>query len=147
LDESSQVIERSSAVPPELAQFLPLVLLLKRRSIVGDPFGAVLSSLYFHARIPLPRLPPPPAIFLSCVGLAAADGIVPRQYSTGGKQKLFGISKRGNLYLRRMLIHGARAVLFCVHYDSGGFAQWVHRLRSVLRATACPADLPPLPAC
>jgi hypothetical protein len=34
---------------------------------------------------------------------------VPRQYSTGGKQKLYGISKRGNIYLRRMLIHGARA--------------------------------------
>jgi hypothetical protein len=41
-------------------------------------------------------------------------GVVPRQYSTGGKQKLLGISKRGNRYLRRMLIHGARAVLFRV---------------------------------
>jgi transposase len=55
-------------------------------------------------------------------------GVVPRQYSTGGKQKLFGISKRGNIYLRRMLIHGARAVLFRVKYDTGGFGQWVHRL-------------------
>jgi transposase len=59
---------------------------------------------------------------------AAWVGVVPRQYSTGGKQKLFGISKRGNVYLRRMLIHGARAVLFRVKYDSGGFGQWVHRL-------------------
>jgi transposase len=55
-------------------------------------------------------------------------GVVPRQYSTGGKQKLYGISKRGNIYLRRMLIHGARAVLFRVKYDTGGFGQWVHRL-------------------
>jgi len=53
---------------------------------------------------------------------------VPRQYSTGGKQKLFGISKRGNVYLRRMLIHGARAVLLRVKYDTGGVGQWVHRL-------------------
>jgi transposase len=59
---------------------------------------------------------------------AAWLGVVPRQYSTGGKQKLFGMSKRGNIYLRRMLIHGARAVLFRVKYDSGGFGQWVHRL-------------------
>src|SRR6201993_5490410 len=59
---------------------------------------------------------------------AAWVGVVPRQYSTGGKQKLFGMSKRGNVYLRRMLIHGARAVLFRVKYDSGGFGQWVHRL-------------------
>src|SRR6201982_1954357 len=59
---------------------------------------------------------------------AAWVGVVPRQYSTGGKQKLFGISKRGNLYLRRMLIHGARAVLFRVKYDTAGFGQCVHRL-------------------
>jgi len=54
--------------------------------------------------------------------------VVPRQFSTGGKQKLYGISKRGNVYLRRMLIHGARAVLLRVKYDTGGFGQWVHRL-------------------
>jgi transposase len=59
---------------------------------------------------------------------AAWVGVVPRQYSTGGKQKLYGISKRGNVYLRRMLIHGARAVLFRAKYDTGGFGQWVHRL-------------------
>ena len=59
---------------------------------------------------------------------AAWLGVVPRQYSTGGKQRLFGISKRGNVYLRRMLIHGARAVLLRVKYDTGGFGQWVHRL-------------------
>ena len=59
---------------------------------------------------------------------AAWVGIVPRQYSTGGKQKLFGISKRGNVYLRRMLIHGARAVLVRVQYDTGGLGQWVQRL-------------------
>ncbi len=38
---------------------------------------------------------------------AAWLGIVPRQYSTGGKAKLLGISKRGNVYLRKILIHGA----------------------------------------
>ncbi len=37
---------------------------------------------------------------------AAWLGIVPRQYSTGGKARLFGISKRGNRYLRKILIHG-----------------------------------------
>jgi len=59
---------------------------------------------------------------------AAWVGIVPKQYSTGGKQKLLGISKRGNIYLRRMLIHGARAVLFRIKYDTAGFGQWVQRL-------------------
>jgi transposase len=59
---------------------------------------------------------------------AAWLGVVPKQYSTGGKQKLLGISKRGNIYLRRMLIHGARAVLFRIKYDTAGFGQWVHQL-------------------
>src|ERR1700722_4929961 len=40
--------------------------------------------------------------------LAAWLGLVPRQFTTGGKPKLLGISKRGNKYLRRQLIHGAR---------------------------------------
>lgn len=42
---------------------------------------------------------------------AAWIGLVPRQHSTGGKQTLLGISKRGDVYLRRLLIHGARAAL------------------------------------
>jgi transposase len=59
---------------------------------------------------------------------AAWLGLVPRQHSTGGKPKLGGISKRGNTYLRRMFIHGARAVLLRVKYDTGGLGQWVRRL-------------------
>jgi transposase len=42
---------------------------------------------------------------------AASLGLVPRQHSTGGKPHLLGISKRGNRYIRTLLIHGARAVL------------------------------------
>ena len=38
-------------------------------------------------------------------------GLVPRQYSTGGKARLLGISKRGNTYLHTLIIHGARAAL------------------------------------
>ncbi|MGC2210216.1 MAG: IS110 family transposase [Candidatus Korobacteraceae bacterium] len=59
---------------------------------------------------------------------AAWLGLVPRQCSTGGKAKLYGISKRGNSYLRRMFIHGARAVLLRVKYDTGGLGHWVHQL-------------------
>jgi transposase len=43
--------------------------------------------------------------------LAAWLGLVPRQHSTGGKPTLLGISKRGDTYLRTLLIHGARAVI------------------------------------
>ena len=41
-----------------------------------------------------------------------------------------GISKRGNEYLRRMFLHGARAVLYRVKYDTGGFGRWVHQLEA-----------------
>ena len=44
---------------------------------------------------------------------AAWLGLVPKQEATGGKQKLLGISKRGNHYLRRLFVSGARAVLQC----------------------------------
>ncbi len=43
--------------------------------------------------------------------LAAWLGLVPRQHSSGGKSILLGISKRGDTYLRTLLIHGARAVI------------------------------------
>jgi len=42
---------------------------------------------------------------------AAWLGVVPRQYSTGGKPRLLSISKRGNVYLRKLMIHGARAAV------------------------------------
>jgi transposase len=44
--------------------------------------------------------------------MAAWLGLVPRQNSSGGKQVLLGISKRGDTYLRTLLIHGARSVLY-----------------------------------
>jgi len=48
--------------------------------------------------------------------MAAWLGLVPRQYSTGGKPRMLGISKRGDTYLRTLLIHGARAVIrVCEH--------------------------------
>lgn len=59
---------------------------------------------------------------------AAWLGLVPRQHSTGGKAQLLGISKRGNVYLRRMFIHGARAVLLCVKHDTGRLGQWARQL-------------------
>ena len=46
--------------------------------------------------------------------LAAWLGLVPKQYSSGGKQTLLGISKRGDTYLRTLLIHGARSVINAV---------------------------------
>jgi transposase len=61
---------------------------------------------------------------------AAWIGLVPREHSTGGKQKLLGISKRGNPYLRTLFVQGARAVLQKRIYQSPGLSCWLERLSS-----------------
>lgn len=53
---------------------------------------------------------------------AAFIGLVPRQSGTGGKVKLLGISKRGDTYLRTLLIHGARTVMFKAK-DKGAWSE------------------------
>jgi len=60
--------------------------------------------------------------------LAAWLGLVPRQHSTGGKQVLLGISKRGDSYLRMLLIHGARAVIRVAERRAGYAGSWLARL-------------------
>jgi len=61
---------------------------------------------------------------------AAWVGLVPREHSTGGKQKLLGISKRGNSYLRRLFVQGARAVLQFRDKQSPGLSAWLVQLTS-----------------
>jgi transposase len=62
--------------------------------------------------------------------LAAWLGLVPRQFTTGGKPKLLGISKRGNKYLRKQLIHGARAALPYVAERDTPLGRWAKGLMS-----------------
>lgn len=66
--------------------------------------------------------------FSSGRALAAWIGLVPRQYTTGGKPRLGGIGKRGNQYLRRQLIHGARSVLIRISARSDRRAKWAQEL-------------------
>jgi len=55
-------------------------------------------------------------------------GLVPRQHSTGGKARLFGISKRGNCYLRKLLVHGARSAVLIVKRERSPFGPWLDAL-------------------
>ncbi len=61
--------------------------------------------------------------------VAAWLGLVPRQHSSGGKQNLLGISKRGDTYLRTMLIHGARSVIY-VAEKKPETCSWINSLVS-----------------
>jgi transposase len=60
--------------------------------------------------------------------LAAWLGLVPRQNTTGGKPRLLGISKRGNKYLRKLIIHGARAALPSLAASATPLGNWLRRL-------------------
>lgn len=60
--------------------------------------------------------------------LAAWLGLVPRQHSTGGKSTLLGISKRGDTYLRTLLVHGGRSVVRVAHRYQDRRNRWITRL-------------------
>ncbi len=62
--------------------------------------------------------------------LAAWLGLTPRQHSSGGKDCLLGISKRGDTYLRTLLIHGARAVLKVADKKDDPRSRWIQSLCS-----------------
>ena len=60
---------------------------------------------------------------------AAWLGLTPRQHSTGGKQRLGAMTKHGDVYLRTLLIHGARAVLRVTSTRCDAKSRWVESLR------------------
>ena len=63
--------------------------------------------------------------FAKARDLGAWLGLVPRQHTTGGKPRLLGISKRGNTYLRTLLIHGARASLPSISRSDTPLGRWL----------------------
>ena len=60
--------------------------------------------------------------------VSASLGIVPSQHSTGGKPMLLGISKRGDKYLRMLLIHGARSALKASAGKTDPLSRWLQQL-------------------
>ena len=71
-----------------------------------------------------------PDNFKSGRHLAAWLGLVPRQYSTGGRPRLLGISKCGDSYVRSLLVHGARAVMSRLKNQNDRCKKWVDQLNS-----------------
>lgn len=61
---------------------------------------------------------------------AASVGLVPRQYSTGGKANLLGISKRGDKHLRQLLVQCSRVYMQRLDHQKGALADWVRALLS-----------------
>jgi transposase len=73
---------------------------------------------------------PDVAAFRSGRHLAAWLGLVPREHGTGGKHRRLGLSKRGDAYLRRQLIHGARALVKVSAGHTGKLWSWINALRA-----------------
>ena len=67
-------------------------------------------------------------VFSKARQVSAYLGLVPKQNSSGGKAKLLGISKRGDKYLRELLVHGARSYVRTVINKSDPYANWIKRL-------------------
>ncbi len=80
------------------------------------------------------------SVFYSAVGngeayrrgrdVSASLGLVPRQHSSGGKEVLLGISKRGDRYLRSLLIHGARSVVIRAATKEDRLSLWINKIKS-----------------
>lgn len=86
---------------------------------------------------------PDAKVFANGRNYAAALGLVPRQHSSGGKTVLLGISKRGNRYLRKLLVHGARAVVSAALKKTDRRSLWIQDLvqrRGMNRATVAVAN-------
>jgi transposase len=69
-----------------------------------------------------------PSNFKSARQFAAWIGLVPHQHSSGGKTQLLGISKRGNVYLRTLLIHGGRALVQLARTRADRAGTWLGKL-------------------
>jgi transposase len=69
-------------------------------------------------------------MFTSGRDMAAWLGIVPRQYSTGGKPTLGRISKRGNMYLRQLFIQGAQSSFLHLKRDHSSLGEWLRQVEA-----------------
>lgn len=62
--------------------------------------------------------------------VSASLGLVPKQHSSGGKEVLLGISKRGDRYLRSLLVHGARSVVMRAANKEDRLSRWINKVRA-----------------
>jgi transposase len=60
--------------------------------------------------------------------MSAWLGLTPRQHSSGNKQVLLGISKRGDCYIRKLLVHGARAVVYRSQNKKDSRSEWINNI-------------------
>ena len=73
---------------------------------------------------------PDPHVFRAASDLPASLGLTPGQHSSGGKERLGAITKKGNRYLRKMLVVGCTSVVRVAHKYKGALAEWIVAMRA-----------------
>ena len=114
LDERMVELDREIAM---LAQSDPVAKRLQQLRGVGPTIATALVAAVGNGEQ-----------FANGRQMSAAFGLTPMQRSSGGKERLLGISKRGDVYLRSLLIHGARSVIRTANGKEDRLSQWVTRL-------------------
>lgn len=110
-------LERMTAQVTERAKDNPII----ERLMTIPGYGPIVASAFFHHV-------GSGSEFRCGRDVSASIGLVPRQHSTGGRENLQGISKRGDKQLRTVLIHGARAVLRLIGDKQDKLSVWLRRL-------------------
>jgi transposase len=118
----AQIDDAVNALEKKLAQSCaknPLSRMLKKIPGIGPLIASAMVAFT-----------PDPSVFKSGKDFSASLGLTPGQHSSGGKQKLGGITKMGNRYLRKNLVVGCTAVLRVAHKYKGALAEWLLALRA-----------------
>jgi transposase len=116
----ARVEERIEAIDKQLAQWAKQnqqAMTLQQMRGIGVITATAFASGVCDARL-----------FKNGRQFAAWLGLVPRQYSSGGKNKLGSITKTGDVYLRTMLTQGARSIVFHSKDKNDNFSLWIQRL-------------------
>lgn len=116
-DQLVSLIDQEKELNKEIKKLAEEIDVCKRLTSIPG-VGPLIATAFYSTIVD-------PQRFSSSRSMSAYLGLVPRQHSTGGKSKLLGISKRGNSYLRTLLVHGSRALLIWKDKLSPRLREWV----------------------
>ena len=147
IEELSELAENDPSLPPEakeMAKLLTLHIEALTRAIDATERNIAKASATSKTSRLLDRVPgvgpltasaiaasvPDPAVFKSGRDFAAWLGLTPKQNSSGGKAKFGAITKKGNPYIRNLLVVGSTSVLRHAGKHKGALAEWIAALRA-----------------
>ena len=132
-DEAKEAVSLSASLGEALDERIDALEKKIARAAANDPVSRALDAIPGFGPIIASAIAasvPDPSAFRSARHFGASLGLTPGQHSTGGKTKLGPITKKGDRYLRKMLVVGCTSVLRVAHRHKGALAQWIADLRA-----------------